>query len=231
MPLNASKRFLLLATNLAAEECDLTVVKSKVLTRLHEEEAKKAGYNLDKYLAAKKANEKLVPKSSTTTRERAVRECAAERRLFATWMVNLRTKQKAECEAAEQQVDEGVADIVQKTNDAMEHGAEVDEHMEKAASLALALGQELAAGQAARNKQSNALHATKASAIAVTDKLATERELAAAYATKGLEDLPARPTVPNLLLHWLPWVPRPHRRHLEAPQTRRRLLLSPAAVT
>ena len=41
---------------------------------------------------------------------------------------------------------------------------------------------------------------------------------------------PPWPTMLNMFLYWLPLLPRPHRQHLEAPQTRR-LLLSPAAVT
>ena len=112
----------------------MAVTKARAITRRLEEEAQKAGYNMETYLAAKAANSKLVPASKATTREKAVREYAAQKRLLAKWLVDLRTKQKTECEAAEQQVDEGVDDIVQKTNDAMEHGAEVDEHMEKAAA-------------------------------------------------------------------------------------------------
>ena len=65
MPVDPAKQFALLA----AEECDLTVAKSRTITRRLEEEAHKAGYNLDRYLEAQKANEKLVPRSAPATRE------------------------------------------------------------------------------------------------------------------------------------------------------------------
>ena len=163
MPLNASKRFLLLATNLAAEECDLTVVKSKVITRLREEEAQKAGYNLDKYLAAKKANEKLVPKSSTTTRERVVREFAAERRLFAKYMADLRTKQNTECETAEQQVVERVKDLQSGNDGAIEQNEDQRKAMQNARAYMLRGLQELDGGLVANSDQENRLQEDNAS--------------------------------------------------------------------
>ena len=91
MPLDIAKPF----ARLAAEADDLAVAGSKTIARSHELEAGAAGYNLEKYLEAKKANTALVPRSAAATRERVMKAFAAEKRLLAKFLAGLRTKLKA----------------------------------------------------------------------------------------------------------------------------------------
>ena len=185
MPINPLKQLLALA----AEECDQTAVRSQAIGARHELEAQKAGCDMTPYLAAKAANNRLVPKSKASTREKAVKEFAAEKRLLAKFLVDLRTKEKEACKIAEQQVDENAAQMVETTHEAIDHGVEVDKCVENAASIALALGQELVAIRAARANQSVALDATKTTAMQQKNLLAKERKLAAACVATQLDDL------------------------------------------
>ena len=104
MPFSASAAF----ARLAAEEDDLVVVRSRSLTLKLLAEAERAGYDLTVYYSVQKAHNSMGGNTAQTTRERLVREYAVARRSLAHFMAGLRTKQKAECVAAEGQVDENV---------------------------------------------------------------------------------------------------------------------------
>ena len=165
MPINPLKQLMALAE----EECDQAAVKSQFLGARHEQEAQNAGYDMAPYLAAKAANHKLVPKSKATTREKAMKEFANEKRALAQFIVCLRTKAKHAVENAEQEVDENVAIVRDLNDDAIKHGEAANVHRSDVAFHALALCQSLTKERAERDKQDKALHYNKAAIDAATE--------------------------------------------------------------